>query len=334
MERGLLNRVTLKQLEIFRSVVVSGSITKAARRTGLSQPSISQQLAKLEEFLGAQLIHRNRSGQVDLTAAGEFWFKSASDLLWRYDAAIESHAARFSEDAAQVRLGTTPTLRGRFVGTAARITLDVDPNARFEQVWGLNSGEIVERLRMHQLNFALVNKTSLEQEHTSYKITPMFRDTIAWVVPAEIPTDALRAALKGDAEAFQTYPALGRYVALFGDAPLQPGSDDWYRHYLPTASTVFGGMTYSVAVDLTSEGLSTAHCPLSLYPNLPQSQVRKLRWFGIEWLSREVVMAMPKHLMSIPAYAEILGRLQSFAEEDYALEMVPDNYQPFTDLLD
>ena len=40
--------ITLKQLQIFQAVVVAGSITKASRRVGLSQPSISQQLAKLE----------------------------------------------------------------------------------------------------------------------------------------------------------------------------------------------------------------------------------------------------------------------------------------------
>src|SRR5690554_3280226 len=44
--------ITLKQLEIFNAVVVAGSITKASRRIDLSQPSISQQLAKFEARLG------------------------------------------------------------------------------------------------------------------------------------------------------------------------------------------------------------------------------------------------------------------------------------------
>jgi molybdate transport repressor ModE-like protein len=56
--------ITLKQMQIFRAVVIAGSITKASRRVGLSQPSISQQLAKLEERLGTQLINRNRTGTV------------------------------------------------------------------------------------------------------------------------------------------------------------------------------------------------------------------------------------------------------------------------------
>ena len=62
--------ITLKQLQIFQAVVVAGSITKASRRVGLSQPSISQQLGKLEEKLGAQLIERNRTGIISLTPSG------------------------------------------------------------------------------------------------------------------------------------------------------------------------------------------------------------------------------------------------------------------------
>lgn len=55
--------ITLKQLEILRWVVVTGSITKASHRIGLSQPSISQQLAKLQETLDVQLIVRNRTAR-------------------------------------------------------------------------------------------------------------------------------------------------------------------------------------------------------------------------------------------------------------------------------
>ena len=76
--------ITLKQMQIFRAVVIAGSITKASRRVGLSQPSISQQLAKLEERLGTQLINRNRTGTVSLTPSGEYWFKFSDDVLRKF----------------------------------------------------------------------------------------------------------------------------------------------------------------------------------------------------------------------------------------------------------
>ncbi|MDA1352773.1 MAG: LysR family transcriptional regulator [Proteobacteria bacterium] len=50
--------ITFHQLEIFKTVVITGSITLAARRLGVTQPLVSQQLAKLEEQLGARLVIR------------------------------------------------------------------------------------------------------------------------------------------------------------------------------------------------------------------------------------------------------------------------------------
>ena len=82
--------ITLKQLQIFQAVVVAGSITKASRRVGLSQPSISQQLAKLEEKLGAQLIQRNRTGMISLTPSGEYWFKQSEEMLRRHSREIRA----------------------------------------------------------------------------------------------------------------------------------------------------------------------------------------------------------------------------------------------------
>ncbi|HHY50747.1 MAG TPA: LysR family transcriptional regulator, partial [Alphaproteobacteria bacterium] len=101
--------ITLKQLQIFRAVVVAGSITKASRRLGLSQPSISQQLAKLEEVLGSQLIHRNRTGIINLTPAGEYWFGIGDDMLRRLDSVTSEYRARFVDSSVTVRMGITPT---------------------------------------------------------------------------------------------------------------------------------------------------------------------------------------------------------------------------------
>src|ERR1700709_183044 len=113
--------ITLKQLEIFQAVIVAGSITKASRRIGLSQPSISQQLAKLEEKLGSQLIQRNRTGIISLTPAGEYWSNASHDLLQRLEGVVDQHNHRFADSSVFVRMGVTPTLRGRFAAAAGRI---------------------------------------------------------------------------------------------------------------------------------------------------------------------------------------------------------------------
>jgi DNA-binding transcriptional LysR family regulator len=62
--------VNLRQLEYFVAVAEAGSVTRAAERLFVSQPSLSQQIAALERELGGLLLERLPRG-VRLTAAGQ-----------------------------------------------------------------------------------------------------------------------------------------------------------------------------------------------------------------------------------------------------------------------
>jgi DNA-binding transcriptional LysR family regulator len=62
--------VNLRQLEYFAAVAQEGSITRAAERLFVSQPSLSQQISALERELGGALLERLPRG-VRLTAAGQ-----------------------------------------------------------------------------------------------------------------------------------------------------------------------------------------------------------------------------------------------------------------------
>ncbi|MGD9735828.1 MAG: LysR substrate-binding domain-containing protein [Solirubrobacterales bacterium] len=61
--------MTLKQLRYFLAIVDEGSITKAAERLHIAQPSLSQQLRALEDTLGGTLIERSPRF-IRLTALG------------------------------------------------------------------------------------------------------------------------------------------------------------------------------------------------------------------------------------------------------------------------
>jgi DNA-binding transcriptional LysR family regulator len=52
--------LTMRQLEAFRAVIETGSITKASERLGLSQPAVSKLIAGLERETGLQLFRRDR----------------------------------------------------------------------------------------------------------------------------------------------------------------------------------------------------------------------------------------------------------------------------------
>ena len=84
----------LHQLRYFCSVVQAGSFTKAAAHEGVAQPSLSQQIQRLEKSVGAELFIRlGRS--VRLTHAGTVFYPYAqSQPVWWATAAFLGHLRR------------------------------------------------------------------------------------------------------------------------------------------------------------------------------------------------------------------------------------------------
>jgi LysR family hydrogen peroxide-inducible transcriptional activator len=62
---------SLRQLEYFVALVEAGSFKTAAEHCGISQPSLSVQLATLEKRLGQRLVERGRSGVIPTLAGRE-----------------------------------------------------------------------------------------------------------------------------------------------------------------------------------------------------------------------------------------------------------------------
>lgn len=72
--------LSIRQLQVFVTLVEHGSFTRAARHLGLSQSTVSGHIADLERRLGMRLVGRERSG-VTPTGAGEVLLKPARDAL-------------------------------------------------------------------------------------------------------------------------------------------------------------------------------------------------------------------------------------------------------------
>ena len=64
------------QLRYFLAVAETGSFTKAAQRSFISQPSLSQQILNLEEEFGQKLFHRLGRKAV-VTEAGKILLEGA-----------------------------------------------------------------------------------------------------------------------------------------------------------------------------------------------------------------------------------------------------------------
>lgn len=315
--------ITLKQLETFHAVVMTGSISRAARRIGLAQPTVSQQLAKMEETLGTPLFVRSRSAELGLTPAGDYWFRCAADLLGDYQSAIDKHEHEFGGNRLVMRFGATPSLRGRFLGAAARIAVKEARFSRFNFVWGITSQDLVEQMMLRQLDCAVVSSMSIEAHQESLSVTPLFHDRFVWLVPVDVPDTVVRDVLVTRADPGSAYSALARYVDVGPGLPLSGVTESWYRSNLPFAMPYFGCLTYQGAVDLVAEGLATCQCPLSLYPNLPKSITDRVQVYELDDIARDTVLVMPRHLASIGVFARFRDSIVDFIRGEYSDEMQP-----------
>ncbi len=75
-------QLTIRLLQVYLTVIRVGSISSAARALHLTQPTVSLQLKKLAEIVGAPLLEF-RQNQLQLTAVGEELRRSSQDILSR-----------------------------------------------------------------------------------------------------------------------------------------------------------------------------------------------------------------------------------------------------------
>ncbi len=76
----VMKGLTLRGLEVFEALARTGSVAQAAEITGLSQPSVSQQLRNLEKALGTDLVDHGRR-PMRLTQAGRSFLARAEAVL-------------------------------------------------------------------------------------------------------------------------------------------------------------------------------------------------------------------------------------------------------------
>jgi DNA-binding transcriptional LysR family regulator len=91
---GAVPGVELRHLRYFAAVADAGTFTGAAERLFIAQPTLSQQIHRLEQIVGTPLLHRRREG-VQLTAAGTVLLTAARDVL-----AAAGHAVSQTRQAA------------------------------------------------------------------------------------------------------------------------------------------------------------------------------------------------------------------------------------------
>jgi DNA-binding transcriptional LysR family regulator len=110
MERDSWLGVELRHLAALSAIERTGSFRGAADELGYVQSAVSQQVARLEEVVGARLILRSRGrARVTLTAAGKALLGHSEAIVARLTAAKADLGALVEGSAGTLRVGTCET---------------------------------------------------------------------------------------------------------------------------------------------------------------------------------------------------------------------------------
>jgi LysR family hydrogen peroxide-inducible transcriptional activator len=110
--------LSLRQLQYVAAIADTRSFRRAAAQCGVSQPSLSAQLAQLEGALGVRLFERDRR-RVLLTAAGEDLVERARRVLVDADDLVDAARRLGDPLAGTLAIGVIPTISPYLLPAAA-----------------------------------------------------------------------------------------------------------------------------------------------------------------------------------------------------------------------
>jgi DNA-binding transcriptional LysR family regulator len=142
--------VSLENLRVFRAVAAAGSFGRGAARLHLSQPTVSDRMARLERDLGVRLFLRGARG-ARLTQAGQRLLPYAQRCLALVDEAVAAVRAQ----------GVPPPLRvamhASFAPSLLPVVMDaLAPLGRPVNATDAHSEEIIDRLTDGTVDIGLV----------------------------------------------------------------------------------------------------------------------------------------------------------------------------------
>src|ERR1700694_2274531 len=144
----------LHQLRYFCAIVETGSFSRAAQRTNVSQPSLSQQILKLEDELGTRLFDRlGRS--VRLTELGKTFLPRARAVLRELEAAKGDVVEGKEFIGGPITVGVIPTVAPYFLPPLLTTFSRKFPQVRLTIVEEITP-VLLDRLRAGTIDVALL----------------------------------------------------------------------------------------------------------------------------------------------------------------------------------
>jgi LysR family hydrogen peroxide-inducible transcriptional activator len=180
------------QLRYVCAIAETGSFSRAAERCQVAQPSLSQQVLKLEKDLGAKLFDRlGRS--VRLSEAGRAFLPHARSILSQMETARSSVADKCADIRGNVAVGVIPTIAPYLMPRYTTAFAKKYPEAKL-RILEETTPVLVDGLRELSIDLAIL---ALPLRHKELELFPLRTEPLFVVLPEGHPRAAAKSlALK------------------------------------------------------------------------------------------------------------------------------------------
>jgi DNA-binding transcriptional LysR family regulator len=212
-------------VRLFLAIAEQGSLSRAARRLKVGQPTVSRRLAELEERLGYPLFQRGVEGAA-LTSQGERWLAPAQHMAeWAGELTRTAERAD-AEPSGVVRISAPPGVAYDFVAPFARKLAERHPKLVLEVSSRVEYADLVRReadlaLRMRApTQRDLVSVATLTHRNDAF-VAPSYGKRL----PKPLALDKVRWI--GWAPPFEQLPPNPELAALIPGVRFAFASDDF-----------------------------------------------------------------------------------------------------------
>lgn len=193
--------MNLRQIEMFRAVMATGSISGAARLLSVSQPAISRLLSYTEDRLGLTLFERVK-GRVQPTPEARQLFGEV-ELVHQGVMRVNDMAEELRRGSAgSIRLLASPSVGHKFVPKAIGRFRQRHPDVRIDfEILTLT--ELIGRIASHRADLAV---TSMAVDDPSVKAMQIAEGRLRVIFPEGHPLGEKRVLKPAD---LVPYPMIG-----------------------------------------------------------------------------------------------------------------------------
>lgn len=212
----------LDQLRYAVAVAETGNFTRAAERSHISQPSLSQQILNLESEVGHKLFHRLGRKAV-LTEAGATFLERARRILFEVENAAKELSDHPSLDR-RITVGAVPTIMPYLIAPAIAQCAGLHPNLVIHATENFRPN-LVRGIVEGEIDLAVV---TMPVKDPRLSIEPLLTEQLLLVVAKNHPF-AQKAEINFDELAEETFVTMGESSTLamqirdfFGDHNFVP----------------------------------------------------------------------------------------------------------------